>query len=48
MKKGGKNKSVYNFVQCTKCRCKIFCHVVFASDPSSLLFTSDALYLVTQ
>ncbi len=28
MKKGGKNKSVvYNFVQCTKCRCKIFCHV---------------------
>ncbi len=28
MKKGGKNKSVvYNFVQCTKCRCNIFCHV---------------------
>ncbi len=28
MKKGGKNKSVvYNFVQCTKFRCKIFCHV---------------------
>ncbi len=28
MKKGGKNKSVvYNLVQCTKCRCKIFCHV---------------------
>ncbi len=28
MKKGGKNKSVvYNFVQCTNCRCKIFCHV---------------------
>ncbi len=28
MKKGGKNKSVvYNVVQCTKGRCKIFCHV---------------------
>ncbi len=28
MKKGGKNNSVvYNFVQCTKCSCKIFCHV---------------------
>ncbi len=28
MKKGGKNKSVvYNLVQCTKWRCKIFCHV---------------------
>ncbi len=28
MKKGGKNKSVvYNFVQCTKYRCKTFCHV---------------------
>ncbi len=28
MKKGGKNKCcIYNFVQCTKCRCKIFCHV---------------------
>ncbi len=29
MKKGGQKQKccVYNFVQCTKCRCKIFCHV---------------------
>ncbi len=27
-KRGLKQKCcVYNFVQCTKCRCKIFCHV---------------------
>ncbi len=27
--KGGQKQKccVYNFVQCTKCRCKIFCHV---------------------
>ncbi len=26
-KGGQKLKCCYNFVQCTKCRCKIFCHV---------------------
>ncbi len=27
MKKGAKTKVLFIFVQCTKCRCKIFCHV---------------------
>ncbi len=47
MKKGGQKQKccVYNFVQCTKCRCKIFCHVGLPSDPSSI-YSLEMLYIL--
>ncbi len=49
MKKGGKNKSVvYNFVQCTKYRCKTFCHVSLHLIHLHFYSLEMFSYLVTQ